>query len=199
MSVVGYARISDDDVSPDRQQVALEAAACERIYIDRATGLRARRPFLADALASLRDGDVFVVTRLDRLGGTVADLLALVADLDERGVALRSLDEGIDEIGPWGRFFFRAASALAAHERTVEAEVGLAAERRKRDARQPRRQTVSRHRLRIARDMLADEVPVRDIARHLGVSERLLRRELERDSTGGGEDRADDTRPQTFG
>jgi DNA invertase Pin-like site-specific DNA recombinase len=140
MAVIGYARISDDDASPDRQQSVLEAAACERIYIDRATGRRTRQPFLVDALASLREGDVFVVTRLDRLGGSVASLLDLVSGLDERGVAFRSLDEGIDEIGPWGRYFFRTAAVLAGHERTVDAEAGLAIARRRRDARSSRPQ-----------------------------------------------------------
>ena len=185
MAVIGYARISDDDASPDRQQSVLEAAACERIYIDRATGRRTRQPFLVDALASLREGDVFVVTRLDRLGGSVASLLDLVSGLDERGVTFRSLDEGIDEIGPWGRYFFRTAAALAGHERTVDAETGLAAARRRRDARSSRPQGLGSRRLRIARVLLADELPMRDVARHLGVSERVLRRELENDEPGG--------------
>jgi len=182
MAVIGYARISDDDPAPDRQQAVLEAAACERIYIDRATGRRERQPYLADAVASLRDGDVFVVTRLDRLGGSVASLLDLVAGLDDRGVAFRSLDEGIDEIGPWGRFFFRTASTLAGHERSLDAEAGLAATRRRREAREAMsrsRQTLSGRRLRIARVLLADDMPMRDVARHLDVPERVLRRGLE--------------------
>ena len=184
MAVVGYMRISEDEVVPGRQEDDLNVAACERIYVDHVTGVRGRREQLSAAVASLREGDVFVVTRLDRLGGTVAEVVELMAELDRRGVAFRSLEDGIDELGASGRFFFRAAVSLADHERTVQAEPARALEKRRQEARARRRgrAALSRHRLQIARDMLADDAPLADVARHLGVPVRQLREGLDADT-----------------
>lgn len=184
MTVVGYQRTSDDEVVPLRQRELLEHAACERIYADRATGSRAKRPELQRALDSLREGDVFVVTSLDRLGGSLAEVVALVASLDERGVAFRSLGDDIDELGAYGRYFFRTVVALAAFESTIADEPARALGRRRQEARYRRRGTpaLGRRRLRIARDMLADDASLVEVARHLGVTPRVLREELAADA-----------------
>jgi len=179
VAVIGYRRDSDDEVG-SHQRDALAGAACERVYVDRATGPRARRPELQKALSSLREGDVFVVSRLDRLGGTLAEVVALMASLDDRGVAFRSIDDDIDELGAWGRFFFRAAGALASYESTIADEPARAAERRRQEAHYKRRgaPALSRRRLQIARDMLRDEASLVDVARHLDVPLRTLREGL---------------------
>ena len=68
MALVGYARVSTQDQNPDLQRDALAAAGCARVFEDAASGARAERPGLAQALDYVRDGDVLVVWKLDRLG-----------------------------------------------------------------------------------------------------------------------------------
>jgi DNA invertase Pin-like site-specific DNA recombinase len=106
---VGYARVSTRDQHPDAQHDALLAAGCEpgHIYIDKVSGKLARRPELHKALLVLRNGDQFAVTRLDRLGRSLAHLITLSAGLRQRGVDLVVLDQGIDTSTAVGRMFFQ--------------------------------------------------------------------------------------------
>ena len=66
MVSVGYARVSTRDQNPDAQTDALRAGGCEKIFVEHASGVLAKRPALDDALDYLRDGDTLVVTKLDR-------------------------------------------------------------------------------------------------------------------------------------
>ncbi|MBX4365468.1 recombinase family protein, partial [Mycobacterium tuberculosis] len=88
------------------QTDALRNAGCERVFEDTASGAKADRPGLADALAYLRDGDVLVVWRLDRLGRSLPHLIETVGKLEARGVGFRSLTENIDTTTPGGRLIF---------------------------------------------------------------------------------------------
>jgi len=111
--VIGYARVSTEDQNLDLQRDALERAGCGRIYEDRMSGARAVRPGLALALEVARAGDQLVVWRLDRLGRSMTDLIALTRQLQDRGVELRSLTEGIDTAAINGKFAFHLFAALA--------------------------------------------------------------------------------------
>lgn len=183
MTVVGYARLSRDEPGVDTQVERLRASSCAVVYVDEATGAREPRPQWAAALQALREGDVLVVTTVDRIGRSIADLVAIVAQLDERGVALRSIDDGIDELGPYGRFFFRVMTGLARFDDQIAGEPRRADERRKQEARvvSPHRPAVSRRRLDAARQLRAEGASMRQAAEHVAVPERVLRRELERD------------------
>ena len=119
---IGYARVARIDPDPGPQIRALERARCERVYTDRASGARERRVELDRALDALRAGDVLVVWRLDRPGRSLRHLLRLVAALDSRGVALRSISEGIDTTKPGGRFVFAFVAAVAEFERAIDIE-----------------------------------------------------------------------------
>ena len=130
--VIGYARVSTEDQNLDLQRDALERAGCGRIYEDRASGARVARPGLALALEVARAGDQIVVWRLDRLGRSMTDLIALTRQLQDRGVELRSLTEGIDTATINGKFAFHLFAALAEFERALTRErtqAGLAAAR----------------------------------------------------------------------
>lgn len=135
MALIGYGRVSTDDQHPESQIDALTAAGCDpaHLFIDRGvSGKVAKRPKLDAALLYLRRGDLLVVTRLDRLGRSVKNLIELSADLDERGVGLKVIEQGIDTSTAAGRMFFHVLAALAEFEATLIRERtidGLAAAR----------------------------------------------------------------------
>ena len=86
---------------------------------DTASGAKADRPGLADALAYLRDGDVLAVWRLDRLGRSMPHLIETIGALEARGVGFRSLTEAIDTTTPGGRLIFHVFGALGQFERDL--------------------------------------------------------------------------------
>src|SRR5690606_29739930 len=96
---------------------ALMKAGCERIYEDRISGATVERPGWEQAKAVLREGDVLVVWRLDRLGRSIKHLIDTVTDLSDRGVGFQSLTESIDTTTNGGRLVFHIFSALAEFER----------------------------------------------------------------------------------
>ena len=116
--LIGYARVSTDDQTLDLQRDALQAAGCERIFEDTASGT-ADRSGLRDALVHLRAGDTLVVWRLDRLGRSLKDLIARAEALRTQGVGLKSLKEAIDTDSGSGRLIFHIFGALAEFERAL--------------------------------------------------------------------------------
>ena len=88
--------VSTHEQNLDLQQDALYAAGCERVLVDELSGANAARPGLEQAIDSLREGDVLVVWRLDRLGRSLRNLLELVEQLKERKVGFRSIQESMD-------------------------------------------------------------------------------------------------------
>ena len=94
---IGYGRVSTHDQHPDAQRDALTAAGCDEVFLDKASGKLGRRPELDKALLSAnRASDQLVVTKLDRLGRSLKHLIELSKLLQERGVDLVVLDQGID-------------------------------------------------------------------------------------------------------
>ncbi len=130
--LIGYARVSTLDQTLALQQDALSAAGCQEIYTDTASGSLTERPGLTQALSHLRAGDTLVVWRLDRLGRSLPHLIETVAQLQERGVGFRSLQEQIDTTTSGGKLVFHVFGALAEFERDLIRErthAGLAAAR----------------------------------------------------------------------
>jgi len=129
---LGYERVSTPDQSTDLQRDALVDAGCTRVFTDHASGASTSRPQLDAMRAYLREGDTVVVWRLDRLGRSVADLIALADEFSQRGVELVSLHDQIDTTTANGRFFFQVIAAFAELERNLIVErtrAGLAAAR----------------------------------------------------------------------
>ena len=168
----GYARVSTAGQDEALQLDALEKAGCDRIFTDHASGAVSSRPALDELLGMVRRGDTLVIWRLDRLGRSLRHLLEVVGDLEQRGVALKSLTESIDTSTPAGRLVFHTFGALAEFERDLIRErtkAGLAAARAR--GRVGGRPTVwTPEKREQAHRMLADKKPVATVAGVLGVS-----------------------------
>jgi hypothetical protein len=115
--LIGYARVSIEDQHLDLQHDAQTRAGCARTFEDRRSGAKVDRTGLAAALDYARSGDSLVVWRLDRLGRSLSDLIALVRRMEEAGVQLRSLTEGIDTSATNGKLTFHLFAALTEFER----------------------------------------------------------------------------------
>ena len=124
--LVGYARVSTIEQNASLQVDALKEAGCQRIFRDKVSGAKEERPGLYDAIDFLRKGDSLVVWRLDRLGRSLKHLIETVAQLEERGIGFRSLQESIDTTTSGGRLIFHIFGALAEFERNLIRERTMA-------------------------------------------------------------------------
>ena len=116
--LTGYARVSTDDQDLTLQRAALKEAGCKKIFEEKASGAKRDRPELARMLEQLRDGDVVVVTRLDRLARSTRDLLDIAERLKDGGAGLRSLAEPwADTTSPAGRMVLTVFAGIAEFER----------------------------------------------------------------------------------
>ena len=119
MRLFGYARVSTSQQSLDVQVKALKAEGIRtsRIFTDKATGSNAKRRGLSLLKLKVEEGDVILVTKLDRLGRDTADMIQLIKEFDEMGVAIRFLDDGITTEGTMGKMVVTILSAVAQAER----------------------------------------------------------------------------------
>ncbi|MEX1096272.1 MAG: recombinase family protein [Planctomycetales bacterium] len=182
---MGYARVSTTEQDLDLQLDALQKAgiANELVFTDKASGAKADRPGLEKCLAELQAGDVLLVWRLDRLGRSMAHLVALVEQLRERGVGFRSICDGaIDTTTASGELIFSIFAALAQFERSLNVErtkAGLVAARaRGRLGGRPRIEP-DHPRVLMAKALHRDRsMSIADICRSLRISRATLYRHL---------------------
>jgi DNA invertase Pin-like site-specific DNA recombinase len=116
---IGYARVSSGEQEMDLQLDALAKSKCDRVFSEKVSSSKAERPQLTACLETLRVGDILTVWRLDRLGRSVTELVAIVTQLKARGVAFESLTERIDTTSASGEFTFHLFAALAQFERNI--------------------------------------------------------------------------------
>lgn len=179
--LIGYARTSTSDQTPALQLDALAAAGCVRVFEETASGAIDERPELERMLDHLREGDEVIVWRLDRLGRSLRHLIAVVGEFESRGIAFRSLTEGIDTSTAGGKLVFHVFGALAEFERELIRErtrAGLAAARaRGRNGGRPRK--LSPEAVKIAKSMYEEKQhTLTTIASTLGCSRATVYRAL---------------------
>lgn len=119
MRLFGYARVSTSQQSLDLQVQALkkEGVKYNRIFTDKASGAKADRKGLNLLRVKVEEGDVILVKKLDRLGRDTSDMIQLIKEFEEMGVAVRFLDDGISTEGTMGKMVVTILSAVAQAER----------------------------------------------------------------------------------
>lgn len=122
-TIIGYARVSTDDQDCAIQEAALRAAGCTVIRSEKRSGTTtAGREELDTVLSFVRPGDTLMVTRIDRLARSVADLEGIVGRLREKGAHLRATEQPIDTSTPAGRMFFQMLGVFAEFETAIRKE-----------------------------------------------------------------------------
>jgi DNA invertase Pin-like site-specific DNA recombinase len=120
MTTYGYARVSTRDQDLAAQDAELMAAGCAKVFKEKASGAKTDRPELAKAIRRLEEGDVLIVTRLDRLARSTRDLLNVIAAIAEHGAGFKSLkDAWADTTTPHGRLMLTVLGGLAEFEREL--------------------------------------------------------------------------------
>src|SRR5688572_1900899 len=180
--LIGYARVSKNEQNLDLQRDALLKAGCteKNIYTDKITGLKQDRKGLEQALSHLREGDTFVVWRLDRLGRSLKHLIETITALQSQGIGFKSLTENIDTSTATGQLVFHIFGALAEFERNLIKErtiAGLdAARSRGRRGGRPNLKT-SASKVTLAKKLYADRSnSVDEICKTLRISKATLYR-----------------------
>lgn len=122
MAIIGYARVSSAGQKLEVQREKLLAAGVDRLYEEKKSGTNTDRQQLQEALAYVREGDVFTVTKIDRLARSAADLLSIVNQLTAKKVEFRVLDQNIDTTTNEGAFMLTMLGAFAQFEAAIRAD-----------------------------------------------------------------------------
>ena len=176
---IGYARVSTTGQSSDGQVEQLRSAGCERVVQEIASGAKTDRPVLAKIVASLKPGDVLVVTRLDRLARSTIDLLTLLKAVGDRRASFQSLGEQwADTTTAAGRLMLTILGGLAEFERElIKARTAEGRERAKgRGIRMGRKHKLTPHQQDEVRKRKAEGQSVRELGRSYNVSPNTISR-----------------------
>jgi DNA invertase Pin-like site-specific DNA recombinase len=182
MAVVGYARVSSVGQSLDVQEAALAEAGCDKVFAEKRSGAtQGDREELRRALEYVREGDTFVVTRIDRLARSVSDLVEIIALLTRKGVGFRALQQGeIDTTTASGKMLLGILGVFAEFETNLRRErqqEGI--EKAKAEGRyRGRPKSVDAAAIRLLR---ADGVRPAHIAKRLGVARSTVYEALKED------------------
>jgi DNA invertase Pin-like site-specific DNA recombinase len=179
MAVYGYARVSTDGQTLAAQDAALHAAGCVKVFSEKASGAKTDRAQLRKAISRLDEGDVLMVTRLDRLARSTRDLLNTLDEITKRDAGFKSLaDSWADTTTPHGRLMLTVLGGLAEFERElIKARTGEGRARAKAAGvhmGRPSKLTPHQQREAIARRDAGEALT--DIARTFGVSHTTIGR-----------------------
>ncbi|WP_406852718.1 recombinase family protein [Brevundimonas sp. BH3] len=172
-AVVGYARTStaDQQAGLDAQIAELQAAGCSRIFSEQVSGADTARPELQAALDWVRAGDVFVVTKPDRLARNVMDLLGIVERLKAKEVTVRILAMHLDTGNPTSNLILTILAGVGSWEREIMLErqrAGIA--KAKAEGKYKGRAPTARLKADEVRRLKAEGMSVADIVKATGIS-----------------------------
>jgi DNA invertase Pin-like site-specific DNA recombinase len=179
MAIIGYARVSSTGQSLDVQLQKL--VACEKVYQEKKSGRTDKREQLQLALDYVRDGDVLVITKLDRLGRSTRDLLNIINTLDRKGVQLKVLDQNIDTGTAAGKLMFTMLGAIAEFENDLRRERqadGIAFAKSK-GVQLGRKKKTTDLQVDEIRSLRVDGVLIKDLMSQFGISKATVYRILE--------------------
>jgi DNA invertase Pin-like site-specific DNA recombinase len=118
--IYGYARVSTDGQTLDAQRDALKANRATKVYEERVSGAKTDRAQLAKAIDALKEGDLLLVTRLDRMARSTRDLLNVLDTVSKKGAGFKALDNPMmDTTSPHGKLILAVLGALAEFERSM--------------------------------------------------------------------------------
>ena len=167
--VLGYARVSTADQDVAGQEDRLRQAGAIRVFVDVISGKQFERPGLSDLIDHARAGDSLCVTRLDRLGRSLKELLETVENLKAHDIHLVSLEERIDTTSAAGELVFHVFGAIAHFERLLISERtrdGIAAARKR--GRRPGRPALDRETVSAAQTLVETGLTAGQAAKQLG-------------------------------
>lgn len=180
MRLFGYARVSTSQQSLDIQVKALkdEGVRANRIFTDKISGCDLDREGLQMLRLKVEEGDVILVKKLDRLGRDTADMIQLVKEFDDMGVAIRFLDDGISTEGSMGKMVVTILSAVAQAERQriLERTNEGRLEAKARGIKFGRKPSVDKEKVRALR---GQGIGATDIARQLNIGRSTVYKILE--------------------
>ena len=177
--IYGYARVSTKDQNLAAQQAALKGAGCGKIYAEKISGAKSDREELTRLLKAVSEGDVVIVTRLDRLARSTRDLLNILDAISKAGAGFKSIaDAWADTTTPHGRLLLTILGGLAEFER--ELILARTAEGRKRakerGVHMGRPYKLTPHQQQEAIERRRNGETFSDIARSMGVSHPTILR-----------------------
>jgi DNA invertase Pin-like site-specific DNA recombinase len=181
--LIGYARTSTTEQAAglEAQERDLKAAGVDKVFAEQTSAVGPRKA-LEVAMDFVRDGDAFVVTKLDRLARSVSHACEIVERLEAKGVSLRILALGLDTSTPTGRLMLNMLASVAQFERELMLErqregIAKAKGEGRYKGRAPTAQRKAADIVRLAKDGLKRE----DIAERLGVGVASVYRVLAAD------------------
>lgn len=182
-AILGYARVSTTGQDLDAQLATLAAAgvAADRVFTDKLSGAAGtERPGLVAMLDYARADDTVIVSAIDRLGRSVAEVTRTIAAFSERRILLRALREGVDTATPTGR----AVAAIMATLAELELELGRERRAASRESRRSRQLPATKppkltpDRQQQLRRLAATGEPVRELAAAFGIGRATAYRYL---------------------
>lgn len=188
-TLIGYARCStnDQDLTAQKQTLENLGVAPDRIYTDHGlTGTNRARPGLDQAIAAVREGDTFVVPKLDRLARSVPDARAIADQLQEKGVKLALGASVYDPTDPMGKMFFNILATFAEFEADLirmRTREGMAIARAKGKLRGKQPKLSDKQQRELVRMHGSGEYSISDLAEVFSVSRPTVYRTLNRHKT----------------
>ena len=118
---IGFARVSTEKQSLENQEQRLRAEGCKEIYAEKISGAAeiSKRTELENMLRALREGDIVVATKIDRIARSTRQLLQIADEIQSKGAQLKFLDNPIDTTTPSGKLIFEVLSAISSFEREL--------------------------------------------------------------------------------